>query len=193
LWRVDWSTPLGELSAIEPRASEVLAHAPALAVAYNDPRNAPLMGHTCAMSEAEVVEHYAELARRGARNFMLFRDGALAGDGDLRGLDARGLAEFAFMVSDPGAQGRGLGTRFALMIHAFGFATLDLVRVWASVLPVNTASRRVFEKLGYRERHDAPDEAADFVEDGDLGLAIDRGEFLAAHAAAMADIRIALR
>ncbi|MCW5805055.1 MAG: GNAT family N-acetyltransferase [Deltaproteobacteria bacterium] len=179
LYRVDWSTPSGELTAVEPRDDEVLAHAPALAVAYNHPRNAPLMGHTTELTEADVVAHYRELAaQRGARNFLLFRDGALAGDADLRGIDGRGLAEFAFMIADPAAQGRGLGTRFAAMIHAFGFHTLDLRRIWASVLPANTASRRVFEKLGYRARPDLP-EAHDFVEEGDLALALDRGDLAA--------------
>ena len=45
---------------IEPSTDEVARHAPALAVAYNDPRNAPLLGHTAALLRArEVLEHYA--------------------------------------------------------------------------------------------------------------------------------------
>lgn len=51
-----------------------------MADAYNHPRNAPLLGHTEAMADANVVDHYAEMAAAGARQFLLFVDDALAGD-----------------------------------------------------------------------------------------------------------------
>jgi len=146
--RIEWRVGGMELVAIEPTQAELAEHAPALSAGYNHPANATLMGHTKDISPAEVVESYTESIAAGMRAFLLFVDGALAGDGDLRNF--RGTtAEFAFMIAAPTAQGKGLGTKFATMIHAFGFSRLSLVRVYASVVPENTASKRVFEKLGY--------------------------------------------
>src|SRR5690606_22540420 len=112
------------------------------------PANAMLMGHTQPITPREVVDGYREAIAGGMRAFLLVRDGALAGDADLRNLRGS-TAEFAFMIASPSAQGKGLGTRFATMIHAFGFLHLELARIYASVVPDNVASRRVFEKLGY--------------------------------------------
>ena len=44
-FRIDWSTAAGELCALEPRLDEVAEHVTVLATAYNDPHNAPLLGH----------------------------------------------------------------------------------------------------------------------------------------------------
>ena len=132
--RIHWAIDGLVLSAIEPTDAELAAAADRLAVAYNDPRNAALLGHTEALDAADVLEHYAELAEDGARQFLLFVDGELAGDADLRGLED-GTAEFAFLIGAPAAQGRGLGTRFAIMVHAFGFETLGLTAIYASVVP----------------------------------------------------------
>ena len=186
MFEIEW----GELRAFEPSPDEVLGHAPALVAAYNDPRNASLLGHTTPLTEPDVVEHYATLYRDRAHPFLLVRDGALAGDGDLRDL-AGGAAEFAFLIAAPAAQGKGLGTRFAVMLHAFAFRELALERVYASVIPVNVASRRVFEKLGYRE--DTSPAARDRGDDGDVTLSIARRTFEARHAAALAEIQIARR
>lgn len=178
-----YSITWNELAAIEPTRDEVRAQAAALAVAYNDPRNAPLLGHTSLLTEADVLEVYDGMFEAGARPFLLFRDGVFAGDGDLRGI-ADGRAEFAFLVASPDAQGKGLGTRFATMLHAFGFATLGLSKIYASVVPQNVASRRVFEKLGYVE-----EASADYGDDGDVVLALERARFTGD----LAEIRIAVR
>lgn len=189
--RIEWTIGDLALAAIEPTAAEVAAAAPALAVAYNDPRNAPLLGHTEPLGPDDVIDHYAELEAAGARQFLLLADGALAGDADLRGL-RRGAAEFAFLVAAPAAQGKGLGTRFAQMIHTFGFNALGLATIYASVVPENVASRRVFAKLGYVE--DASPAARRYADEpGDLVLSIDRATFLAGHADATTAIRIAAR
>jgi RimJ/RimL family protein N-acetyltransferase len=169
--RIEWQN----LVALEPTMQEVRAHAAALAVGYNEPRNATMMGHTSELSAEDVAEHYAEMAARGAHQFLLFADGALAGDADLRGI-ADGACEFAFMIAAPSAQGKGLGTRFATMIYAFAFAHLQLQRVYASVIPQNTASLRVFEKLGCVV--DASPAARAFADEpGDIVMAIDRAAF----------------
>jgi RimJ/RimL family protein N-acetyltransferase len=169
----------------------VAPFAPLLAAAYNDPQNAPLLGHTEALSEADVLGHYRGLLEDGkARPFLFYRDGALVGDGDLRGVDGA-AAEFAFLIADPEAQGHGLGTRFAIMVHALAFGALAIQRIYASVIPANTASRRVFQKLGY-----TIDEAAlarAYADDGDLVMSVDWAAFLRAQGDAAAQVRIATR
>jgi RimJ/RimL family protein N-acetyltransferase len=183
--RIDW--PTAGLAAIEPTLDEVRAHAAALAVGYNEPRNATMMGHTAEMSPDEIVDHYADMATEGAHQFLLFSAGALAGDADLRGI-AHGACEFAFMIAAPSAQGKGLGTKFATMIYAFAFGELGLERVYASVIPENVASRRVFEKLGCYV--DESREARAYADEpGDIVMAIDHANFTRHNAAALAEIR----
>ncbi len=164
----------GELTAVEATLDEIARHAPALAAGYNEPRNAELMGHTAALSPAEVVESYAEGIAAGMRAFLLFERDALVGDADLRNI-RDGAAEFAFMIAAPSAQGKGLGTRFAQMIHAFGLLELGLARIYASVVPHNVASRRVFEKLGYTI-DDSPAARAFADEPGDVTLVLTADE-----------------
>ena len=216
LCQITWVTPAGRLVAIEPRPDEIAHHAGALAAAYNDPRNAPLLGHTEDVDEDDVIAHYAEVARAGGHNFLVFLErseagrgapdgsagaaggsaphgvnGALVADADLRKV-GRGAAEFAFMVASPAAQGKGLGTRVATMVHAFGFRRLGLERIYASIIPGNAASRRVFDKLGYQV-DDSPAARAYADEPGDLTMAIDRAAFERSHAPAMAEIEISVR
>jgi RimJ/RimL family protein N-acetyltransferase len=190
-YQIAWSFPGGSLLAIEPRPAEVELHVAALAAAYNDPHNAPLLGHTERMTERDVALHYASLANHGGRGFLVFRDGALVADADLRNV-ARGAAEFAFMVAEVAAQGRGLGTRIATMIHVLAFGQLQLQRVYASIMPKNVASRRVFEKLGYRI--ETGPIALSYAEDhGDIAMVIDRPTFTRSHTLAMAEVQIAVR
>lgn len=185
MFRIDWQTE--GLAAIEPTLDDVRTHAAALAVGYNEPRNATLMGHTAAMSPDEVVDHYADMADEGAHQFLLFTNGTLAGDADLRGI-ADGACEFAFMIAAPSAQGKGLGTKLATMIYAFAFEQLHLERVYASVIPENVASRRVFEKIGCYV--DESREARAFADEpGDIIMAIDHASFTRHNAAALAQIR----
>ena len=191
LCQITWVTPAGRLIAIEPRPDEVVRHAGVLAAAYNDPRNAPLLGHTDDVDEGDVIDHYADVAEAGGRNFLVFLDGALVADADLRKV-GRGAAEFAFLVASPAAQGKGLGTRIATMVHAFGFGWLGLERIYASIIPHNTAARRVFDKLGYQV-DDSPAAQAYADEPGDITMAIDRTDFERSHAAAMAEIAMAVR
>jgi len=170
--RITWSPstgPAGTLLAIEPSADELAQHAAALTAAYNDPHNAPLLGHTELMTERDVIAHYGAVSRDGGHNFLVFRDGALVADADLRHV-TRGAAEFAFMVAAVSAQGQGLGTRIATMIHAFAFATRRLDRVYA------TAAGRAYA--------DEPD---------DVVLVIDRSSFEQSHAWQLAEIAIEMR
>jgi RimJ/RimL family protein N-acetyltransferase len=216
LCQIAWVTPAGRLVAIEPRPDEVMRYAELLAAAYNDPRNAPLLGHTEDVDPDDVVAHYGDVAEAGGHNFLVFiersetagggpdgfaggaggnglrgLDGALAADADLRKVGG-GAAEFAFMVASPAAQGKGLGTRVATMVHAFGFRRLGLERIYASIIPGNAASRRVFDKLGY-QLDASPAARAYADEPGDLTMGIDRAVFERSHAQAMAEIEISVR
>jgi RimJ/RimL family protein N-acetyltransferase len=186
--RIEWTTDAGELVATEPTPTEVALYAAELATGYNEPANAALMGHDEPMDPGEVIEHFAEMTAEGARTFLLFRDGALVGDADLRHFHD-GAAEFAFMIGARNVQGKGLGTRFATMIYASGFAVLHLARIYASLVPQNAASKRVFEKLGCVL--DDGDEARSFADEpGDIVLGIDRAKFETQHATALSAIRI---
>lgn len=173
----------------EPDPEDIERYADALARAYNDPKNATLLGHVDEMDRDDVIEHYADLADDG-RSFLLFDDGELAGDGDLRGIDRGvGAAELAFLIASPAAQGKGLGTKLALLLATFGFRVLDLTTIFASVAPQNAASIRVFEKLGFRLDDSAlarrfADEPSDRV------FAIERAAFERLHGDAIAAIAI---
>jgi RimJ/RimL family protein N-acetyltransferase len=190
-YRITWSTPTGELVAVEPQVEELAKHAAALAAAYNDPHNAPLLGHTEAMTEDDVIDHYASVADDGGHNFLVLRDGALVADADLRHVGG-GAAELAFMVAAVTAQGQGLGTRIAMMIHAFGFGRLGLDRIYVSIVPGNAASRRVFDKLGYAI-DETPAARAYADEPGDITMVVERAAFERSHAAQMAGIHIAMQ
>jgi RimJ/RimL family protein N-acetyltransferase len=186
-YRVVW----GDLAAVEPTPDEVAAAAPALAAAYNDPHNAPLMGHVDALTAGDVLDHYADLADEGGRAFLLYEHGVLAGDGDLRDLDDESRdCELAIMVAARASQGRGLGTRYAIMLHAFAFRALELARVYVAIVPQNYASRRMFEKLGYLP--DDGDRARELAEPGDLTFCLERSVFETLHRVSLAEIEITL-
>ena len=178
--RIEWN----ELVAFTP--ADVSPFAAQLADAYNDPRNSDLLGNTQLLTTDDVLEHYAALQPPTAYAFVLLAGGALAGDGDLRGI-ANGAGEFAFLIASPRAQGKGLGTRFAIMMHAFAFQHLGLDRLYASVRPENTASLRVFEKLGY-----IGDAKATYGDEGDVVLRADNATFVRQHTAELAEICIAV-
>ena len=187
-----WRTPLGALWARVATAADLAVHAPALARAYSDPANMRLLGHIGTLTVEDVLEHYARLDDEHGNGLLLFRDGALAGDADIRGVTMHGaelVGEFAFLIGAPKEQGKGLGTAFAIMVHTFAFRDAGLARLYASILPDNNASRRVFEKLGYHV--DAGDHG--IGDEGDVVMSIDAATFLHQHAAAVADIHLDLR
>lgn len=190
-FQIVWTTELGELVAVEPQLAEVSIHAKDLAAGYNELENARQMAHTDPFSPSEVVEHYRAMLAEGARPFLLFLNRDLVGDADLRGF-RDGAAEFAFLIAARERQGKGLGTRLALMIHAFAFTTLGLERVYASISPGNRASRRVFEKLGYSV-DDGPEARSFADEPDDVIMGIHRTAFLRLYVGPVASIAIQRR
>ena len=184
---IEW----GELRALEATLDEIRAHAHALSLGYNEPRNAELMGHTADITPDEVIQTYADGIANGMRPFLLFEGPALCGDADLRGVREE-CAEFAFMIAAPSAQGKGLGTRFGLMVHAWAFTALRVQTIYASVVPHNAASRRVFEKLGY-VLDSSPEARAYADEPEDVTLAVTRDGFLRRHAETLPQIGMGIR
>ncbi len=189
---ITWRQPgvAAVFQAVEPTDAEIATHAAALAQAYNDPHNAPMLGTTEAMSAPDVVAHYTTMNAAGARQFHLFVDGTLVGDADLRNFDPIAhTCEFAFMIAQRDTQGRGIGTRFALMIHHVAFTQLSLERIYVAIVPANHASRRVMEKLGYRLDGSAAARAS-ADDSNDNTMSVDRATFLAAHQLQAIDISV---
>jgi RimJ/RimL family protein N-acetyltransferase len=187
-WSVEWTRATETLRVVEPDEAQVLALAPQLALYYNDPHNRAMMAHTQEMSITDVVEHYALLRAEQGRPLMLFAGGRLVGDADLRGFGG-GHAELAIMIGDRALQGRGLGTSFGVMAHALAFRTLGLTRTCVSILPENTASRRLFERLGYL-LDDSPGARAIADEPTDITMSLERARFEKIYAAELAELRL---
>ena len=60
----------------------------------------------------------------------------------------RGTAEIGYWLG-AACWGRGIATEAVRAVTAYGFAALDLRRIFAGVFSWNPASRRVLEKAGY--------------------------------------------
>ena len=185
-WSVEWKRASTNLRVLEPEPAHVLALAPQLALYYNDPHNRTMMAHTQEMSIDDVVEHYDLLRAEQGRPLMLFADGRLIGDADLRGI-GDGRAELAIMVGERALQGRGLGTAFGVMAHALAFRLIGLARTSVSILPENIASRRLFERLGY-VLDDSPAARAIADEPTDITMSLERGRFERAYATELAEL-----
>lgn len=189
LWAVEWKKGGELLEAIEPTGEEILRAAPALAAFYNDDHNRRMMAHDDEPHAPEdVITYYEVLRARGGRPFLLYLDGLLMGDADFRNVED-GSGEFAIMIGARAAQGRGLGTRFGRMLHVFGFGILRLARIYISVIPANTASRRLFEKLGY-QIDDSPAARAFIDEESDLTMSLARATFDRARTDDLTAIRV---
>jgi RimJ/RimL family protein N-acetyltransferase len=192
-WSVSWNAADGRLDVHEPSAPEVQSAAARLAGWYNDQHNRAMMANTCELDEAEVCEHFARVWQEGGRNFLLYAEGVLMGDADLRHVDlvAR-TAEFAILIGERNAQGRGFGTRFALMVHALAFTALALERIYVSIIPANRGSLRLFEKLGYRpDDSEAARVYIDEVEDVTMSFA--RDDFMRRHGDAVHELTMSPR
>lgn len=190
-WSIEAPWAQGRLRVYEPTMAEVLAAAPLLAAFYNDSHNSAMMTNTHELTVAEVVETFQSLHAAGDRPFLLERDGALMGDADFR--HCRGAeAEFAILIGHRAQQSRGLGTRYAAMMHVAARRVLGLERVYGAVIPANIASRRMLEKLGYQV--DQSSHAASFAEaEDDIVMSIDWGQFEGAYADLLTQVVITAR
>jgi RimJ/RimL family protein N-acetyltransferase len=181
LWSVSWTGSDGLALAFEPTRQEVAAASPHLSGYYNDTHNRAMMAHGEDMSQQDVVEHYEGVWGEGGHNFLLDIDGELMGDADLRHVDmATRTAEFAIMIGQRATQGRGMGTRFTLMLHALAFGALGLERIYITIIPANKASQRLFEKIGYEIDNSVA--ARDYIdEEDDITMSFGREQFQRLH------------
>ena len=182
-WSAEWIDTEVTYRVTEPVEAALLAAAPLLSAWYNEPQNRALLTNEHDLTPEDVIAHYAAMRGSGDRPFLFSRDGALVGDGDLRGFavyEAGPEAEYALLIGEHGTKGRGLGTRFSLVVLHLAFGALGLSRVFASVIKENTGSLRMFEKLGF---HVDPSPAGRrYAEHAhDVCLRIDAGEFARLH------------
>jgi RimJ/RimL family protein N-acetyltransferase len=190
-WSIEAPWAHGRLRVFEPTTNEVAAAAPSLAAFYNDSHNSAMMTNTQVMSVADVVDSFQSLRADGGRPFLLERDGELMGDADFRHI-AGPEAEFAIMVGHRSQQSRGLGTRYAALMHVLALRAFRFERIYAIVIPKNIASRRMLDKLGYQV--DSSSRAASFVEDeGDVAMSLDLAQFERTHAELLAQAVIGKR
>jgi RimJ/RimL family protein N-acetyltransferase len=190
-WSIEAPWAQGRLRAFEPTLTEVLAAAPLLAAFYNDSHNSAMMTNTHEMSAAEVVETFQSMRAAGDRPFLLEQDGELMGDADFRKIQGA-EAEFAILVGHRAQQSRGLGTRYAAMMHAAALRVLGFERIYATVIPMNIASRRMLEKLGYQV--DQSSRAASFADaEDDIAMSIGRNQFEWTHADLLTQVVISER
>ena len=185
---VEWQTPGDRLRVFEPTREEI---ARGLEDFYNDANNQSMMANTVAMTTHEVVEHFEGLRRKGGRPFLLERDGAVLGDADLRHITAQ-TAEFAILIGQRPEQGKGIGTRFAILLHALAFHGLGLERIFVSIIPANLPAQRLFAKIGYTG-DDSPAARAFTDAQTDLTLSMSRATFENAYAPDIGEIHWSLR
>jgi len=60
------------------------------------------------------------------------------------------VAEFAILIGDKSARGKGVGHDATALMLEYGFRTLNLNRIWLRVTQTNSAAIRVYERLGFR-------------------------------------------
>jgi len=191
LWSIEAPGGIGKLLAFEPTEAEVLAAAPMLALFNNDCHNSSMLTNTQEMTATCIVENYASLRANNGRPFLLEQDGVLMGDADFRNISGS-TAEFGILIGSRNQQSRGLGTRYAAMMHVAAFRALGLERVYSSIIPANIASRRMVEKLGYVL--DESPFAKTFAEDkDDMVLSLDWPQFQLANAEILSEVTITVR
>ncbi|MBN6053234.1 GNAT family N-acetyltransferase, partial [Nonomuraea sp. RK-328] len=85
------------------------------------------------------------------------RDGAHVGHAEIKRTENVGGHEIIYALA-PAAWGSGLGTELAEAIVAYGFETLKLSEVFATVAAENLASLALLEKIGFRHVRDIEEE-----------------------------------
>jgi len=191
LHMVEWRENDADLRLIEPTLDEVRVHAAMLAEFYNEPVNRALLTNEHEFDADDVILQFAEMREEGGHPFLLFADGAMMGDSDLRRIEGR-TAEFAILVGARARQAKGFGTRFGVMMHAFAFGPLGLERLYASVRPENAGSLRMLGKVGYVV--DTSPAARRFAEeDDDVCMSVDAAAFARLHGGEVGGIRVTER
>jgi RimJ/RimL family protein N-acetyltransferase len=84
-------------------------------------------------------------------------NGVFVGHAEIKPTEESGGHELIYALAY-NAWGRGLGTELALAICAYGFDTLGLDEVHATIAEQNTGSIAVMEKLGFAHVRDKPED-----------------------------------
>jgi RimJ/RimL family protein N-acetyltransferase len=167
--------------ALEPVTDD---HLPLLVELNSDPEvMAFILGRA-----ATPEETYAEWRRRldhqsdesrGLGYWIGFEDGRFVGWWSASAFEGHPeLAGVGYRLRRD-AWGRGLGTEGALLMVDRAFADPQVEKVVASTMAVNTASRAVLEKVGFRHTdtwHEQWDDPIPGSEEGEVGYTISRGD-----------------
>ncbi len=173
-----WEHGDRRLRIVEPDAEQLREAAPSFSSWYSEAHNRAMMTGEH-MSPDDAFEYHRESQNSGNRVFFLYAEGLLMGDGDFRHLE-HGSGEWAIMVGNRLAQGKGLGTSFGILLHHVAFAALGLQRVYLAVIPANAGGVRCYEKVGYEV--DTSEAARRFAEDeSDLCMSLPRERFYELH------------
>lgn len=62
-----------------------------------------------------------------------------------------GTAEFAIMIGEPAARGKGYGSEVTRLMLEYGFSSLGLHNIHLNYLEFNGAARQTYTKAGFRE------------------------------------------
>ena len=134
--------------ADEPRMHEI----------YSDPAVMRYVGHGPHRTVSETtaaLRAYGDMLVRRGYSFLAVEElgtGTVIGDGGLHPLGGAGPEiELGYTLARE-AWGRGYATELGRALVGHARAALGVPVVVAQVEPANTASRRVLEKLGMRER-----------------------------------------
>lgn len=136
---------------------EVLPEDATSVLAYlSDEHVVKQMGLAAFQSEADALEEidwYASIRREGSGirfGIALQEDDVIIGScGFLNQAERHQRAELGFELS-PAYQGQGIAKEASLAVIEYGFTELSLNRIEALVLPANTASQRLLERLGFQ-------------------------------------------
>ncbi|MET9434147.1 GNAT family N-acetyltransferase [Streptomyces sp. NPDC006551] len=81
------------------------------------------------------------------------RDGLLIGHAEIKPTEEAGGHEIIYALA-PAAWGSGLGTELAQAVVAYGFGTLGLTEVHATVAAPNSASLTLLDRIGFEHVRD---------------------------------------
>lgn len=114
-----------------------------------EPQPGPMTVETTARWREEYV-----LGRPGTAWFTVYERSSRTpvGWAELKDIDHHSRsAEFALMIGEPWARGKGYGTEVSRLMLDYGFTALSLHNIHLQYFEFNVAGRRTYEKAGFRE------------------------------------------
>ena len=113
----------------------------------------------------DMEEEWYETAKttEGRFSWGIFWGDRLIGNTDLHKIKPFDhSADYGVMIGDPKCWGKGIGTAVAKAVAAYGFQTLNLDYIYASVFASNKGSQIALERAGYTSYSEKP--GARFIE-----------------------------